>query len=214
MALSGQYEVLSSPQQIFTTTDNDVILPCYLEPTVDAVSMAVEWTRPDLYPRFVHVRQEGQDLLVSQNPKYKGRTSLSINKLKFGDVSLKLSKVKLSDAGAYKCFIPGVNKHAVVRLVVGAVSSPVIVSIDRSSSGLELQCQSKGWYPQPEVLWLDSAGNLLPAGPTETLTGPDGLFTVSSKVNVDKSHGNSFTCRVQQKNITQTRETGIQIQGG
>ncbi|XP_042337209.1 stress response protein NST1-like, partial [Plectropomus leopardus] len=48
-------------------------------------------------------------------------------------------------------------------------------------------------------------------GPTETVRGPDDLYTVSSRVTVDKRHSNSFTCRVQQNHINQTRETHVQI---
>ncbi|KAK2863352.1 hypothetical protein Q5P01_002885 [Channa striata] len=77
-----------------------------------------------------------------------------------------------------------------------------------------LQCESKGWYPEPEVLWLDGEGHVLSAGPTETVRGPDDLYTVSSRVTVDKRHGNTFTCRVQQTNINQTRETHIKVTDG
>ncbi|XP_067435715.1 trichohyalin-like isoform X2 [Thunnus thynnus] len=94
-----------------------------------------------------------------------------------------------------------------VRLVVGSVSSPVINMTTNSS--VVLQCESKGWYPEPEVFWLDSEGNLLSAGPTETVRGPDDLYTVSSRVTVEKRHNNSVTCRVQQNNISQIRETHI-----
>uniref|UniRef100_A0A0F8BMS9 Butyrophilin-like protein 2 n=1 Tax=Larimichthys crocea TaxID=215358 RepID=A0A0F8BMS9_LARCR len=205
----GQFKVVGPPEPIATIAGDDIILPCHLNPAKEAVSMTVEWTRPDLTPRYVHVRRGGEDLLVGQNLMYEGRTSMFINKLKHGDTSLRLSNVKLSDAGKYRCFFPDYNRDAFVELVVGAVSSPVIVSINRASTGLVLQCESKGWYPEPEVFWLDAEGNLLSAGPTETVRGPDDLYTVSRRLTVEKS--DTFTCRVQQKNITQTRETEIQI---
>lgn len=63
------------------------------------------------------------------------------------------------------------------------------------------------------MFWLDGEGHLLSAGPTETVRGPDGLYTVSSTVTVEKRHGNTFTHRVQQKTINQTRETQIQVPG-
>ncbi|KAI3376002.1 hypothetical protein L3Q82_016531 [Scortum barcoo] len=62
-----------------------------------------------------------------------------------------------------------------------------------------------------EVSWLDGEGNLLSAGPPETVRGPDDLYTVSSRVTVEKRHSNRFTCRVQQKNINQTREAHIHV---
>ncbi|XP_053199179.1 butyrophilin subfamily 1 member A1-like [Scomber japonicus] len=192
---------------------DDVVLPCQLEPPADAAPMILEWAKPDVKPRFVFVWRSGQELVVDQNNDYKGRSSLFIDRLKHGDVSLKLSKVKISDEGTYRCYFPKLKKIFFVELLVGAVSSPGIslVGTDRSSSVVVLQCESKGWNPQPEVIWLDDEGNLLSAGPTETIRGPDGLYTVSSRVTVEKKYGNNFTCRVRQDNIYQFRETHIII---
>ncbi|KAK2899571.1 hypothetical protein Q8A73_012700 [Channa argus] len=86
-----------------------------------------------------------------------------------------------------------------------------LAGLDESTSGVLLQCESKGWYPEPEVLWLDVEGNVLSAGPTETVRGPDDLYTVSSRVTVDKRHGNTFTCRVQQQRLKQTKVTEIHV---
>ncbi|XP_045897901.1 butyrophilin subfamily 2 member A2-like isoform X1 [Micropterus dolomieu] len=93
--------------------------------------------------------------------------------------------------------------------VGGAVSTPIIKVNSDNPNSVVLQCESEGWYPEPEVFWLDGEGNLLPAGPTETVRGPDDLYTVRSRVTVEKRQSNSFTCRVQQKNINQTRQTHI-----
>eukprot|EP00064_Thunnus_orientalis_P024116 superscaffoldBa00009910_g24391 len=98
---------------------DDIVLPCHLEPSVDASDMTVEWSRPDLYPRFVYLRRDGVELLTEQNPSYKRRTSLSSNNLKCGDISLKLSKVKLSDEGAYTCLIPTPHTESVVEVTAG-----------------------------------------------------------------------------------------------
>ncbi|KAL7375662.1 hypothetical protein ABVT39_021731 [Epinephelus coioides] len=209
----GQSQVVGPLQPVIVMLGEDIILPCRLVPAVDAAGMTFEWARPDLNPRFVHVWHEHQNLHVNQHPSYKGRTSVSVNQLKQGDISLKLSKVKFSDRGTYRCYFPDLDKDSTVQLVVGTASQAVIslAGIDRSSSGVVLQCESAGWHPEPEVLWLDSEGNLLSAGPTETVRGPDDLYTVSSRVTVEKRHSNSFTCRVQQRNINQTRETHIQV---
>ncbi|KAG7236270.1 hypothetical protein INR49_001186, partial [Caranx melampygus] len=86
-----------------------------------------------------------------------------------------------------------------------------LAGTDRDKGSVVLQCESKGWYPEPELLWLDAEGKLLSAGPTQTVRGPGDLYTVSSRVTVEKRHSNSFTCRVQQKTINQTRDTQIHI---
>uniref|UniRef100_A0A667YV38 Ig-like domain-containing protein n=1 Tax=Myripristis murdjan TaxID=586833 RepID=A0A667YV38_9TELE len=205
----GQYQLIGPPQPIVAILGGDIILPCHLEPAMDVAARTVEWSRPDLEPRFVHVWRNGQDLLIQKNPSYERRTSLSIDKLKHGDISLKLSGVKVSDEGRYRCFIPLLGTESAVELVVdGAASSPVII-VTKSSSGVVLECESKGWYPEPELFWLDAEGKLLSAGAPETVRGPDGLYTVSSRVTVEKSHSNSYTCRVQQSKIQKTKETQI-----
>ncbi|XP_070710449.1 butyrophilin subfamily 3 member A2-like [Pempheris klunzingeri] len=196
---------------LVASVGDDVILPCHLEPAADAVSKTLEWGRPDLEPRFVHVWYQRRDYLVNQNPSYKGRTSVSIEQLQQGDLSLKLSALKPSDNGIYRCYFPSENKHSTVELIVGSVSSPLIADIYLNSREVVLQCESKGWYPEPEVLWLDGEGNLVSAGPTEKVLGPDHLYAVSSRATVEKRRSNSFTCRVQQKAINQTRETHIQV---
>ena len=115
----GQSQLIAPSQPIVATVGDDIILPCHLEPEADVVAMTLEWTRPDLKPIFVHVRRAGQDLLRSKHPSFTGRTSVSIDELKHGNVSLKLSKVKPSDAGRYQCYIPKLNTGAFVELVVG-----------------------------------------------------------------------------------------------
>ncbi|MEQ2312073.1 hypothetical protein AMECASPLE_027249 [Ameca splendens] len=77
-----------------------------------------------------------------------------------------------------------------------------------------LDCSSAGWYPEADIFWLDGEGNIMSAGPAEKIRGSDGLYRVSSRVTVEKRHNNNVTCRVQQKDINQTRETHINVQDG
>uniref|UniRef100_A0AAX7TU42 Ig-like domain-containing protein n=1 Tax=Astatotilapia calliptera TaxID=8154 RepID=A0AAX7TU42_ASTCA len=209
----GVSQVVGPSEPVVAIVGDDTVLPCHLDPAVNAADMTVEWTRSDLTPKFVHVWRDGVELVNKKNEAYMERTSLPINNLKLGDISLKLSKVKLSDRGSYKCFSPALSGQASVELVVGVVSSLTITVMRNSedSGKVVLQCESAGWYPEPELLWLDGEGNLLSAGPTETLRGPDDLYTVSSRVTVEKRHSNNITCRVQQRNTNQSRETHIHV---
>ncbi|XP_076738762.1 butyrophilin subfamily 3 member A2-like isoform X2 [Maylandia zebra] len=206
-----QSRLIGPNQPITATAGEDITLPCHLVPGENVAAMTLEWTRPDLDPRFVFLWRAGQDLINMKNPSYIGRSSLFTDELKHGNISLKLCKVKPADEGRYRCHIPEKNEEAFIDLVVAssAVSSPVISleGIDRDKTGVVLECKSEGWHPKPELLWLDAEGNLLSAGPTETLRGPDDLYTVSSRVTVEKRHSNNITCRVQQKQISKSRET-------
>uniref|UniRef100_A0A3Q1IFW1 Ig-like domain-containing protein n=1 Tax=Anabas testudineus TaxID=64144 RepID=A0A3Q1IFW1_ANATE len=200
----GEPELIGPTQPLVARIGDDVMLPCHLEPAVDVVMMNLEWSRSDLSYVFVYVWRSGQEYARTKHPSYTGRTSLFTDEMKHGNISLKLSEVKLSDKGTYKCLIPKLNKQTFVELVL---LSPEVLTVIYNKGGVVLQCQSKGWYPEPELLWLDADRKILSAGPTETVRGPDDLYTVSSRVTVEKRHSNNITCRVQQKKSNQIRET-------
>ncbi|XP_041635003.1 uncharacterized protein LOC121504359 [Cheilinus undulatus] len=207
----GQSEIISSSEPIVAMIGDDVILPCRLEPRTDLVDETVEWARLDLNPRYVHVRRDGVEIFLNQNPFYMGRTSLSLEKLRHGDMSLMISEVKPSDEGTYRCLVP--DKGATdVELIVGAVSSQVIIIEDVTTKTAVLQCESKGWSPEPEVLWLDKKGRILTAENPRSEKDPGGLYRISSRVTVENKKDQVFTCRVQQKNINQTREAHVHIE--
>ena len=97
-------------------------MPCLLRPAINAARITFEWTRPDLNPRFVHVSRFGVNLQDLQHPSYEGRTSLFTAEMKQGNISLKLSNVKISDEGRYRCLLPEVDRDSYVQLVVGKIS--------------------------------------------------------------------------------------------
>ncbi|XP_027143430.1 butyrophilin-like protein 2 isoform X2 [Larimichthys crocea] len=208
-SVGEQAELICSHQPIVALAGDDVILPCHLEPPTDVSSKTVIWTRPDVDTKYIHHHKDGRLVSWSQNPSFKNRTALFVDELKNGNVSMKIFRVKLSDAGKYFCILDSMQMEASIQLSVGVVSRPVIEFVSNQSREVVLQCEAKGWYPEPEVFWLGGEGNLLSAGPTETVRGPDDLYTVSRRLTVEKS--DKFTCRVQQKNITQTRETHFYV---
>ncbi|XP_055369986.1 butyrophilin subfamily 3 member A2-like isoform X2 [Betta splendens] len=190
-------------QAVVALVGEAVVLPCHLEPAADAFDLVVEWTRPDLDSDLVHVWRDGKELV-----DFQGRTSLF--RLKLGDASLQISGVKLSDAGTYRCLVPA-HQDSRVELIVGSVSDPSVAVVSDHDAELVLECRSGGWFPEPELLWLDAEGKLLSAGPTETVRGSDDLYTVSSRVTVDKRHSSRYTCRVQQTSINHYRDTNILV---
>ncbi|XP_047454865.1 myelin-oligodendrocyte glycoprotein-like, partial [Mugil cephalus] len=121
----GQSESVDSLQPIIARVGDDVVLPCQIKPSVDVSEATLEWKRSELY---VLVWRNGADLTMQKDPSYRGRTSLFPDELKHGNVSLKLSDVKLSDKGTYKCYVVEINREMFVELVVASapVSSPVI----------------------------------------------------------------------------------------
>uniref|UniRef100_A0A8C6WS19 Ig-like domain-containing protein n=1 Tax=Neogobius melanostomus TaxID=47308 RepID=A0A8C6WS19_9GOBI len=206
----GQTLVVPS-QPLVVPVGSEVTLPCQLESVKNIKDQVVEWGRHDLKPRYVHIRRDGLDLLIDQNSLYLGRTRLSERGLAHGDMSLTLSRVRLSDTGTYHCFIP--QMVFVISLVSPVSVSPVSLSLTKDHSGSpELRCESRGWFPEPELVWLDSEGTVLTGARTEAQRGVnEETFSVSSRLSVEQSPGNSFTCRVRHQETRQSRENQIRI---
>eukprot|EP00063_Salmo_salar_P059029 XP_014033864.1 PREDICTED: butyrophilin subfamily 3 member A2-like isoform X2 [Salmo salar] len=209
-----------SSDPVVAVADDDVILPCSLLNFTKSAGLVVKWSRSNLKDttgkdKVVHFYRDARDSNVDQDESYRGRTSL-FKELKNGNVSLKLSRVKLSDEGNYMCYIlvqePNSLVHeTVIQLIVVAVSNPVISINGTNGSGVVLKCEAKSWYPKPEMNWLDSERQVLPAGSAETRRDTEGLYIVRRHVTVNKKVTNTFTCRVQLQKFNFTRETGYNI---
>ncbi len=61
------------------------------------------------------------------------------------------------------------------------------------SGGLHLQCESEGWYPEPDLEWLNSEGVILSSETTDTHRNTDG-FSVKHSITVH--HSDKIHCRV------------------
>ncbi|XP_029009096.1 uncharacterized protein LOC114857094 isoform X2 [Betta splendens] len=96
------------------------LLPCEF-PTFEVDNVTVVWSRYDLSPSIVHQHQLDGDELKDQNQLYRGRTSMSTDALKTGDLSLNLTGLRVSDSGTYTCYVRsagGQRKVADVQLQV------------------------------------------------------------------------------------------------
>ncbi len=100
-----QYEVVGPAGPVLAVAGEDVILPCSVKPNISVVDMRVEWFRLDLKDSLVHLYDDHVDENTDQIQSYRGRTELNHQELQRGDASLKLSSVRVSDEGRYKCFI-------------------------------------------------------------------------------------------------------------
>ncbi|XP_030635133.1 butyrophilin subfamily 1 member A1-like [Chanos chanos] len=193
-----QFHVVGPDGPLVVGAGEDVILPCSLKPNISAVDMTVEWFRlhtSDLLLHFYEGGVESKDQIQS----YRGRTSLFKEELQKGNASLKLSRAKTTDEGEYRCVVQSKDwiDDISFKISVSAVGTYPVISIEgyRKDGGLSLLCEIKSWNPEPEVLWLDSDGNLLPAEDTETLRDTE-RFHVKKHVTVQDTNINRFYCRV------------------
>ncbi|XP_016149293.1 butyrophilin subfamily 1 member A1-like isoform X2 [Sinocyclocheilus grahami] len=195
---SEQYEVVGSSDPVFAVAGEDVILPCSVKPNISVVDTRVEWFRLDLKDSVVHLYEDHVDKNTDQSQSYRGRTKLNHQELQRGDASLKLSTVRVSDEGRYKCFIQSKSwfDDTTVDVKVEAVGRPPVITVDGfdHSGGLHLQCQSEGWYPEPDLEWLNSEGVSLSSETTDTHRNAD-RFSVKHTVTVHE-RDSKIHCRV------------------
>ncbi|KAM9717586.1 uncharacterized protein ACNS7B_021223 [Menidia menidia] len=115
---AAQSEVVGPPAPLVAPLGGEVVLPCSLQPAVDVYGLTVEWARPDLRPKYVSVWSNGEFMQAYENPAFSGRKSLFTEELRRGNISLKLSDLRPSDQGSYRCYVPNLDGLAIVDLLV------------------------------------------------------------------------------------------------
>ncbi|KAI4872681.1 hypothetical protein NFI96_021043, partial [Prochilodus magdalenae] len=103
--MSEDFEIVGAAAPLVAEVGEDLVLPCSIKPSISDEDIMVEWSRLHLEDVLVHLYEDYQDRNYYQTESYKGRTALFKEELMKGNASLKLSALRLSDEGAYKCFI-------------------------------------------------------------------------------------------------------------
>ncbi|KAF5902818.1 butyrophilin subfamily 1 member A1-like isoform X1, partial [Clarias magur] len=179
----------------------DLVLPCFIEPSTNAVNMTVQWSKLDENDSLVHLYENHEGRNENQTQSYRRRTSLFKEELQKGNASLKLSALRVSDEGKYKCFIEDKSwfNYIIVQVIIEGQGSHPMITMESydNSGGINLVCESKGWKYEPAVQWLDREGAPLPAEETQTHRDTQG-FSVKRRITVhDYSDSNRFLCRFQ-----------------
>uniref|UniRef100_A0AAY5EA62 Ig-like domain-containing protein n=1 Tax=Electrophorus electricus TaxID=8005 RepID=A0AAY5EA62_ELEEL len=187
---------VEGPDTVFAAPGSDIVLPCSIKPTMSAVDMEVKWSRQDLGDILVHHYMNNSDKNDGQMPSYRGRTALFIEQLQYGNTSLLLKNVEVSDGGQYTCRVDSAKWDGQVRVLLkiegeSVGRTPEITVLGTASGGVLLQCDSKGWWPVPELQWLDSKGVEVPAGVKESCEDGEGFY-VRRRLTAHSSDTNTY----------------------
>ncbi|XP_035531457.1 butyrophilin-like protein 9 isoform X2 [Morone saxatilis] len=198
--------------KILASAGESVILPCRTDVSGDFPT--VEWSKESLERGIAFLYRDGCETHEMKNLVFRYRTNLFMNELMKGNISLRISSLRLSDTGTYICktILKKAQKVFKVELFVGAVSEPrlSVVPAVGGGGGVTLQCEANCWFPEPEVTFLDHQGNSISTEDPKSNLDSRGCFTVTSRLTV-QADTNRRICRVHQPQINQTRETDIYI---
>uniref|UniRef100_A0A3B5LHG3 B30.2/SPRY domain-containing protein n=1 Tax=Xiphophorus couchianus TaxID=32473 RepID=A0A3B5LHG3_9TELE len=158
----------------------NAILPCSLTNSGSDDLPTVEWSKEGLKPNVVFLYRNGCETFEMKNLAFEFRTSLFMREVKNGNVSLRISNVKPSDAGIYQCLIiqrNGSREATDVQLVVALVSDPRLSVDSDQNQRVTVACEATCWLPAPLMEIVDEKGKNITdtveirrADPTECYT--------------------------------------------
>ncbi|XP_035463053.1 butyrophilin subfamily 3 member A2-like isoform X1 [Scophthalmus maximus] len=205
-------------EKVLAFAGGDVILPCTFSNIASRDFPTVEWSKEDLKPNIIFLYRDGCEIQEMKNPAFEFRTSFVMKNLEHGGISLRISNVKLSDAGRYMCkrlWKNSISDVTTVELVVGAVSEPKLSMELLEGGGVTLLCEASCWLPEPDITFLDDQGNEIPAkeDPKRDLEA-SGCYTVRRRVPLPTATNMKMKrviCRVHQLQLNQSRDTAILV---
>ncbi|XP_054663384.1 butyrophilin subfamily 3 member A2-like [Grus americana] len=213
---SANFSVVGPDRPLQVTVGQYVVLPCHLSPSMDARSLDIRWIRHQ-FSKTVHHYRNGEDMYRDQMEEYGGRTELVRDGLSSGRLNLRISGLRPSDDGQYVCTVTDGASYgeATVDVEVSATGSVPQLSLEAyEDGGIRVLCRSAGWYPQPEVLWKDPNGKLLPSASQRYSSDERGMFDIEGVIVVSNGnrHG-KWSCVLRNSRLNQEQKTSLHISG-
>ncbi|XP_026114750.1 butyrophilin subfamily 1 member A1-like isoform X1 [Carassius auratus] len=211
--------VVVPPDPIVAHVGSTVILPCWISPPENAEALEIRWYRQDQFNNPVLLYNQGKIQDV-QEESYRNRSSLALRSdqsggLKYGDVSLRLEKLRVQDGGLFHCYVSGEHSYGSeeMTLKITALGSAPVLSPESLDDGrVNISCRSSGWYPEPSVSWTSDEGRVLRPGGTSHTRGADEMISVHSWTAVSLSDAQLVSCSVSLR-PGELKEGRLDIQG-
>ncbi|XP_067865042.1 butyrophilin subfamily 3 member A2-like [Heterodontus francisci] len=214
--LSRKFTVTGPTHPVVAIVGEDAVLECRLVPDLSASNIVVRWLKSDL-GSAVHAYRNGEDDTAAQDHDYRGRTEQFKDELSKGNVSLRIKNTRVFDEGKYICSVDDETdfEETVIELKVGGLGREHWIQIEGyHQNGIQLVCESNGWFPQPQVLWTGGEGqNLTTQSKINYHRDSKGLVNVQSNVAVTRDSTNRFKCLIRNNLLKKEQEATIQIAG-
>ncbi|XP_025051495.1 butyrophilin subfamily 1 member A1-like, partial [Alligator sinensis] len=215
LLLAVTFRVNGPNHPVTALVGTDALLPCHLSPSVSAAEMEALWFQ-FRYSEVVHLYRGGRDQPDKQIAQYRGGTELLKGNITEGKVSLRIRNITPSDEGQFVCFFrsPAFDGEAVLELeVAGLGSAPHLSVSGYQDGGIQVVCESTGWYPEPKMLWKDVGGKQLPSTQDKIHQQADGLFAAHSAIVITEATNQNVSCSVHHPLLDQEKSARINIAG-
>uniref|UniRef100_A0A8C4KGW0 Ig-like domain-containing protein n=1 Tax=Dromaius novaehollandiae TaxID=8790 RepID=A0A8C4KGW0_DRONO len=171
-----------------------VVLPCHVAAEHIPEMFSVQWIFNEQLEKITVSRYDGKSKKEIQDERYRGRTEFFHSEFRAGNMSLHLRNVKNSDKGSYTCVVSFDNQYHDVLIeleVAGQGGVPSIFLRSHVKQGISLTCHTEGWFPEPQVIWLDGRGQIRKElSTTKIMMMPAGLYSPSL---LDSPNTSSFS---------------------
>ncbi|XP_038660171.1 programmed cell death 1 ligand 2-like isoform X1 [Scyliorhinus canicula] len=191
---------VTAPRLSYTASyGNNITVECRfpVESNFNSNQIKLYWHHilSDGSSQLVYKLFNGKPALQDQSQEYSERVFMLLDELRSGRAVLEINRVRVSDAGTYRCVIDlnGVD-YKETALEVTASYGEIETIKTKEKKETELICQSMG-YPLAEVVWYyENGSDINETANTTHFTGTNGLYNIRSVIRIKEETDDNYLC--------------------
>ncbi|XP_006879862.1 PREDICTED: putative selection and upkeep of intraepithelial T-cells protein 1 homolog [Elephantulus edwardii] len=132
--------------------------------------------------------------------------------LEEGKMTLRIHNISSTDDGQYHCFLKDANTYeeAVMDLKVAGLGLEIQIFVElHEPEGIVVECNSGGWFPQPQMEWKGNKGHVIPHSTKFYTQDRDGLFHIKITLLLKNTTQNHITCCIYNPVTDQEKKANI-----
>uniref|UniRef100_A0A8C2MYU3 Butyrophilin-like protein 2 n=1 Tax=Cricetulus griseus TaxID=10029 RepID=A0A8C2MYU3_CRIGR len=191
MMSSGKMMVSTHKGQVLARVGGQAELSCQVTPPRSVEYMEVRWFKSG-HSQPVYLYRGSQGVSGEAAPEYVNRMEFVKEAIGKGKVGLRIHNISISDDGLYQCLF---NDSAFgyvdsMNLSVAAVGLETQIHIQApGADGVLVECDSAGWFPEPQMEWRDSRGKALPPSSKSYSQDEARFFHLKTTLLTNRSQG-------------------------